>query len=172
MENCHMKIDNSRPQAVIGSERLPVGIVDPPPTLPFEAGGFGQFRDYREWRGHDMRVVCADGCKPVRRVGAAGHQLFARDATVVPGNGSVLVDTGVSVKLRAGHYGKIEGCTLLGMDGILPFGGVVDEDYSGKITVKLFNMQEAPYIIAKGAVIAQLVVARYAKPNILCVERL
>ena len=133
----------------------------------FELPGFGQFRDYSPWA---MRVRCGPGMHPTRASEkSAGYDLRSPEAVTVPARGAAVINTGVAVALPSGHYGKIEGRSGLGIKhDIVAFGGVIDEDYRGHISVKLFNMGDQDYAIQANDRVAQMVVQPYAS---LAVQR-
>lgn len=139
--------------------------------LPFKTFGFGQFEDYSPWA---LRVSCPEGMTPTRgSAKAAGYDLRSSVNITVPARGSVVIDTRCKVEMPSGHYGKIEGRSGLAVrHDIVAFGGVIDEDYRGTISVKLFNHSEIPYDIEMGDRIAQLVIQRYANLNVHRVESL
>lgn len=127
----------------------------------------GQFRDYSPWA---LQVSCPPAMTPTRSSAkAAGYDLRAPAETVIPGRGSVVIDTCLAVALPSGHYGKIEGRSGLAVrHNIVAFGGVIDEDYRGTIAVKLFNMSDEPYTVRATDRVAQMVIQPYAS---LRVER-
>lgn len=137
----------------------------------FELPPLGQFRDYSPW---ELLVTCPSGCLPSRSTEkAAGYDLYSPADENIPSKGSVVIDTGVSMALPSGHYGKIEGRSGLAIThDIIAFGGVIDEDYRGPVAVKLFNMGTTDYKINKGDRIAQIVIQPYANLNVRRVDTL
>ena len=118
----------------------------------------------------------------------AGLDLYSReDKVVFPsgviGNGeydykhqlesSETFDTGVHIAFDRKTYGKIESKSGLNvLHGIVSCGGVIDEGYTGSITVKLYNLSTKPYTVRKGDKIAQLVIMPYLVPDIEIVDEL
>lgn len=155
--DCLMKQHPDLPPALLPTELLKMRR-----PLPVETHGLGQLMS----RG--MRVVAPTGYTPRRTSsGAAGYDLYSPISAVVPANGSVIIDTQVAVHMPIQHYGKIEGCTGLGFNcGIVPFGGIIDEDDRGPIKVKLFNFSQRSYEIKPSECIAQMVIQQYSAPNI------
>jgi dUTP pyrophosphatase len=96
--------------------------------------------------------------------GAAGMDLVAAlDAplTLAPGT-RALVPTGIEVALPPGYEAQVRprsGLALKHGVTVLNSPGTVDSDYRGEISVVLINLGEAPFPIARGDRIAQLVVA-------------
>lgn len=151
-------------------DQLPANLLRLKPPLPLEVYGAGQLcRGYNSW----AYANCAPEHMPVRKTaGAAGHALSSVSAAVVPAGGSVMINTGLSVALPKGHFGKIEGRSSLGIEhSVVPFGGIIDEDYRGVVMVKLFNHGPEDYHIQANDRIAQLVVQKYSAPIFqLCKE--
>ncbi len=83
----------------------------------------------------------------------------SQDAEIYP-NETVLIDTGVAVKIPEGYGGFVFNRSSQGKQGIiLPHSvGVIDSDYRGNIKVPLKNLSDSPYKIRRGDRIAQLVV--------------
>jgi dUTP pyrophosphatase len=99
--------------------------------------------------------------------GAAGMDLCAaldRPVTLAPG-ARALVPTGIEIALPAGFEAQVRprsGLALKHGVTVLNSPGTVDSDYRGEISVVLINLGEAPFSIARGDRIAQLVVAQVA----------
>tara|TARA_B110000908_G_scaffold93860_1_gene111227 strand:+ start:1114 stop:1668 length:555 start_codon:yes stop_codon:yes gene_type:complete len=139
--------------------------------LPIEIKGAGQLcRPYDTW----ALAVCADEHVPRRKTpGAAGHDLHSISDVIVPAGSSAMVNTGLSIQLPNGHYGKIEGRSSLGIKhSVIPFGGVIDQDYRGVIMVKLFNLGSTDYFVRENDRIAQLIVQRFSAPTFKLVKTL
>jgi len=128
------------------------------------------FGSYRPW---DMYVACP-GTPPARKTsGAAGHDLVSPISCVIPARNSIVIDTRVRIGIWTGHYGKIEGRSGLAIKhNIVPFGGIIDEDYRGPIAVKLFNHSDMDYDVRAGDRIAQLIIQPYVSPTIARVTSL
>lgn len=97
--------------------------------------------------------------------GAAGLDLCADlDAplTLAPGQ-RVLVPTGLAIALPSGHEGQVRPRSGLAVKHgvtVINAPGTIDEDYRGEVKVALVNLGQAPFVIAPGERIAQLVLAR------------
>ena len=64
--------------------------------------------------------------------GAAGYDLAAAQAAVVPAHGKVLVKTGLSMALPPGCYGSVAPRSGLALKKFIDVGaGVIDSDYKG-----------------------------------------
>lgn len=92
---------------------------------------------------------------------AAGYDLFAsEDRTIIGGQGSVLVPTGITVKIPAGCYGRIAARSGLSVrEHLAVSAGVVDEDYyPGHVQVVVFCTKNDHIVnIKKGERIAQII---------------
>ncbi len=96
--------------------------------------------------------------------GAAGLDLraaVAHELVVAPGE-RVLVPTGLRVAVPAGYEGQVRPRSGLALRHgiVLPNApGTIDSDYRGEVQVILWNAGPAPFAIARGDRIAQLVIA-------------
>jgi dUTP pyrophosphatase len=112
---------------------------------------------------------------PVRAsADAAGYDLFAAAAVVVPPSGGrALVPTDVAVAVPPGTYGRVAPRSGLAVKhGIDVGAGVIDADYRGAVSVVLFNHGAAPFAVAAGDRVAQLVLSRIATPAVAVVAHL
>lgn len=150
---------------------LPSQLLYTAKTLPFQTHGIGLLNP---WAPQRVSVKCEDRCMPVRKTkGAAGYDLCAQSSVTIAAGSSAILQTGVCIQLPKGHYGKIEGRSSLAIrHGVVAFGGVIDEDYRGTITVKLFNHSRARYKIQKYDRIAQLIIQKYEAPDLVRVDSL
>ena len=95
---------------------------------------------------------------------AAGLDMLAAvtvDLTIQPGQ-RALVPTGIAIALPAGSEAQVRprsGLAVRHGITVLNTPGTVDVDYRGEIQVILINLGEAPYVVHRGARIAQLVIA-------------
>jgi dUTP pyrophosphatase len=97
---------------------------------------------------------------------AAGMDLVAAVAapvTLAPG-ARALIPTGIAIALPPGVEAQVRarsGLALRHGIGVLNAPGTIDADYRGEIGVILVNHGEAPFVVERGARIAQLVIARH-----------
>lgn len=100
--------------------------------------------------------------------GSAGLDLRAHldeSRTLQPGE-RALIPTGLSLALPDGYEAQVRPRSGLAFKHgitVLNSPGTVDADYRGDIGVILINLGQAPFEIAPGDRIAQLVVAAYAR---------
>lgn len=100
--------------------------------------------------------------------GSAGYDLYALEArTVVGGEGSVLVPTGIAVRIPPGHYARIAPRSGLALKQHLAVNaGVVDADYyRNAVGVILYCTRNGhSYTVAAGERFAQIIIEAIAPP--------
>lgn len=99
--------------------------------------------------------------------GAVGYDLYSNcDGVIAKGKRGV-VSTGIAVSLPPGVYGRVAPRSGLAMkNGIQIGAGVIDPDYTGEISVIIFNMGDDDFEVKKGARIAQLILERCETPPV------
>ena len=100
--------------------------------------------------------------------GAAGCDLHAAvEAPLeIPPGGRALVPTGIAIALPEGAEAQVRprsGLALRHGVTCLNSPGTIDADYRGEVGVILANLGDAPFVVARGMRIAQLVVAPVAR---------
>ena len=101
--------------------------------------------------------------------GSAGYDLRAAvgsDVVIEPGR-VALVPTGMRLAIPAGFEAQVRprsGLALKEQVGVLNSPGTIDSDYRGEVQVILFNFAPVPYVVTRGARIAQMVFARVHRP--------
>lgn len=104
---------------------------------------------------------------------AAGLDLAAWQATVIPARGKQLVKTGLQMCLPVGTYGRIAPRSGLAWKHFLDTGaGVIDADYRGEVMVLLFNHSDVDFEVAPGDRVAQLILERICTPEVKEVDDL
>lgn len=109
--------------------------------------------------------------------GAAGADLYAANTesiTLKPLE-RFLVPTGIKIELPAGYEAQIRprsGLSIKHGISLINCVGTVDEDYRGEVMVGLVNLSNETYVIERGERVAQMVIAKVAKPEIKLVEAL
>ena len=106
--------------------------------------------------------------------GAAGMDLLAavsatRAAVLKPG-ARALVPTGLILELPPGTEAQVRprsGLALRQGVTVLNSPGTIDSDYRGEVQVLLINLGDKPFRIERGARIAQLVVARVERAELV-----
>jgi dUTP pyrophosphatase len=95
---------------------------------------------------------------------AAGLDLLAAVATdvIIPPGKRALVPTGVAIALPPNTEAQVRprsGLAARSGVTVLNTPGTIDADYRGEIQVILINLGEEPFVVQRGARIAQLVIA-------------
>ena len=109
--------------------------------------------------------------------GSAGLDLLAAveaEMTLAPG-ARAAVPTGLAIELPLGVEAQVRPRSGLALNhGItcLNTPGTIDSDYRGEVKVILINLGDAPFKIARGAKIAQMVIARHEQAELVEVEAL
>lgn len=97
--------------------------------------------------------------KPTRAHDAdAGLDLYSCENALVPAHGSFFFDTGVHVKLPRGTAGVLISKSGLNVKHGITSTGLIDEEYTGSIGVKLYNNSDVAYRVERGDKISQLMV--------------
>ncbi len=107
---------------------------------------------------------------------AAGYDLYARFDTlnlIIEPHTSVLVSTGVAMKIPYGYYGRIAPRSGFSVKtGLVVNAGVIDSDYRGEIKILFQNHSDKYIAINNGEKVAQIIIERIAHCNIVEVEDL
>jgi dUTP pyrophosphatase len=109
--------------------------------------------------------------------GDAGLDLLARDAvTLRAGGGRALVPTGLAVAIPEGYAGFVQprsGLALRHGVTCLNSPGLIDAGYRDELKVLLVNTDpDADYEVARGDRIAQLVIQRVERAELVAVDEL
>ena len=123
-----------------------------------------------------------EGCEdlPLPRYqspGASGMDLHAAvdgEMTIQPGC-VALVPTGLHVAVPTGYEAQVRprsGLALKNMIAVLNAPGTVDSDYRNEVGVILANFGPQPFTITRGMRIAQMVICRAYRAELVEVDRL
>jgi len=123
-----------------------------------------------------------EGCEdlPLPRYmspGASGMDLYAaveQPLTLPPGQVK-LVPTGIHIALPAGYEAQVRprsGLALRQQVTILNSPGTVDSDYRAEIGVILANLGDQPFVVTRGMRIAQMIIARSCRAEVVEVDEL
>jgi dUTP pyrophosphatase len=114
--------------------------------------------------------------------GAAGYDLFASEAAVVPASvvrdglveiGHALVGTGIAVSLPPGHVGRIGSRSGLSVKHNIEVGaGWIDPDYRGEVKIEMKNFSGQDFAVKAGMRVAQLFILPFASPALEDVDGL
>ena len=91
-----------------------------------------------------------------------GFDVYCVEDKVIPARGSAVVDVGLDFAYIApGFWVKVEGRSGMGFKhGIMPHPGIIDNQYRGNASIKLYNLTDTDYSVKAGDRIAQFVVYR------------
>jgi dUTP pyrophosphatase len=110
---------------------------------------------------------------------ASGMDLLAAvpvgEETVLAPGSRALIATGLAIELPKGFEAQIRPRSGLALtDGmtVLNSPGTIDADYRGEIGVILINFGNKPFVVRRGARIAQLVVCSVERGALIASERL
>jgi deoxyuridine 5'-triphosphate nucleotidohydrolase len=104
---------------------------------------------------------------------AAGLDLYSAVYEIIPPNERKLISLDIAIRLPKNSYGQIASRSGLASKFSIDVGaGVIDEDYTGCISVLLINHSKHDFEIKIGDRIAQLLILPILKPNISKVETL
>ena len=87
----------------------------------------------------------------------------------------IAVPTGIMIALPDGYEAHIRprsGLALHHGITLLNTPGTIDSDYRGEIKVIVINLGQAPFRIARGLKIAQMVIARYEQAELIETDEL
>ena len=100
----------------------------------------------------------------------AGLDVYSIEDAYIPSGGYRVVDTGVCVEIPEGMYIRVASKSgLMTSKGIFT-DGTIDEGYTGSIKVCLFNSGIRAVEIKAGDKVAQLIVMRCEKPNLVLTD--
>ena len=128
-------------------------------------GGEVQFR---------VKLIHPGARLPVRATdGAAGYDIAAAVATLVPARGKERVLTGLEMALPRGVYGRVAPRSGLAWKCHIDVGGgVIDSDYRGEVGVILFNHSNDDLKIEVGDKVAQLILEKHLIAPVIQVSEL
>jgi dUTP pyrophosphatase len=87
----------------------------------------------------------------------------------------IAVPTGIAIALPDGYEAQIRPRSGLALNHgitLLNTPGTIDSDYRGEIKVIVINLGEAPFRIARGLKIAQMVIARHEQAELVETDEL
>lgn len=121
-----------------------------------------------------LKIVLDEGAFPIARAHSldAGYDVKSPVDVIVPGNGNVVIDTGVHVAIPVGHVGMIKSKSGLNVNYDIQSEGVIDSGYVGSIKVKLYNHGQKDYLVSRGDKITQLVVLECVRDDVEIVDKL
>ena len=108
---------------------------------------------------------------------ASGMDLMAavKEDTVLKPGEIKLVSTGVKIAIPSGYEGQVRprsGLALKHGISIVNSPGTIDADYRGEVGVILVNLGEKNFLIHRGDRIAQLIINKVARADLVYVNKL
>lgn len=109
--------------------------------------------------------------------GASGMDLYAAvdGEMVIPPGQVKLVPTGIHIALPTGYEAQIRprsGLALKNQVTVLNSPGTVDSDYRAEVGVILANLGQRPFAVKRGMRVAQMVICRTCRADIVEVDEL
>ena len=121
----------------------------------------------------EAQLAAAGSLPAYGSAAAAGADLTAAEAAVLPPGGRAAIGTGLVLALPAGHVGLVWPRSGLALrHGIDTLAGVIDSDYRGEVRVVLVNHGREPIAIAAGDRIAQILVQKVERVEFVAREAL
>ena len=104
--------------------------------------------------------------------GASGMDLYAAvtEPLVIPSKEVAMVPIGIRIALPEGYEAQVRPRSGLAAKhgiGVLNSPGTVDSDYRGEIRIVLFNFGKEPFTVNRGDRVAQMVIARVEKVELI-----
>ena len=104
--------------------------------------------------------------------GASGMDLCAAvtDAITIPPKEVAMIPIGIRIALPEGFEAQVRprsGLAARHGIGILNSPGTVDSDYRGEVKVILFNFGKEDFVVNRGDRIAQMIITRVARANLV-----
>jgi dUTP pyrophosphatase len=96
------------------------------------------------------------------------------NVTILPG-GRALIGTGLYIQLPEGYEAQVRprsGLALKHGITVLNSPGTIDADYRGEIGVILYNASGMPFTVNQGERIAQMIITKHEKAELIKVETL
>ena len=102
----------------------------------------------------------------------AGLDLYAMERAYIAARSGAKIDTGVHIQLPPGTAGLLVSKSGLNVKHHLTSTGLIDEQYTGSIAVKLYNHGWNGYYVEEGDKVSQLVIIPVLKPELELVDEL
>lgn len=107
------------------------------------------------------------------KAGDAGFDLASIAPVTVRPLERVQIQTGLAFEIPEGYVGLIwDKSGLSHKSGLKTLGGVVDSGYRGEVMVGVINLGTEPYIFEKGHKVAQMILQKCERPDIVEVTEL
>lgn len=105
--------------------------------------------------------------------GDAGMDLCAAETTTVAPGERVGVPSGLAFEIPEGYVGLIwDKSGLSHKHGIKTYSGVLDSGYRGELKICVTNLSQVSYTFQKGDKVAQMLIQKVERPEIIEAEEL
>jgi dUTP pyrophosphatase len=103
----------------------------------------------------------------------AGLDIYASENVFIPFNETVVISTGVAVRIPEGFIGKIEDRSSMSIKGLRTGGGCIDFGYTGEVGIVMHNLNNSSHLnniqngywVSIGDKVAQLVIYKIETPE-------
>lgn len=120
------------------------------------------------------KKLTSDAIIPTRgREADAGWDLYSLNKVTVTGNSVKLIATGIALEIPPGHFGLLKprsGFAVNNQANVTA--GVIDSEYRGEVRIAVLNSTQGPIKIEPRDRIAQLVVLKIPKTEMVEVQEL
>lgn len=109
--------------------------------------------------------------------GSSGMDLkaYIKNPVIIEPGKRALISTGLFMEIPSGFEAQIRARSGLAVKygiGLTNGIGTIDSDYRGEIKISLINWGEKPFTVNNGDRIAQMVISRYEKAELISAENL
>jgi len=108
---------------------------------------------------------------PRKATSSALWDLMSCETVTLPPFGTTSVPLGLIFNFPTGFFGQICNRSSISFCNIIVGGGIIDEDYTGEVSVILHNLNNRPTILNPGEKIAQLMLCKNYNSEIKMVPR-
>lgn len=99
---------------------------------------------------------------------SAGFDLRSPHYYVLPPHSKILIPTDLAFQIPKYTYGRIAPRSGLANNNFIDVGaGVIDRDYTGNVSVLLFNHSDIPFVINRNDKIAQIIFEKILEPDMV-----
>ena len=121
-----------------------------------------------------VQLLSENATMPTRGTArSAGLDLYSSGNYTIPAQNFSLIPLDLALEIPKCCYGRMAGRSSLARYYRLEImAGVIDNDFTGSLSVMLFNHGDRDYLVTKGERIAQLVIEKIAFPQLKKVSEL
>ncbi len=121
-----------------------------------------------------IKKITTDAFLPsYAHIGDAGLDMYSNEVVVIKPGESVKVKTGISMEIPDGYVGLVWDKSGLSTNHkIKTLGGVIDSGYRGESLIGLINLGDTSYTIEKGHKVAQMLIQKIERVDVVEVEEL